>query len=70
MVNVRLVEGQECICSDADIYPHVVAPPKLWMQKNLPRFRANVPSLNELIGYGNFTNYLEIWLKDSQDVKP
>ena len=39
----------------------------LWLpiQKSLPLFSANVPSLNKLISYENFTNCLEIWSEDS-----
>ena len=33
-------------------------------------FYANVPSLNKLIGYVNFTDCLEMWSKDSQDTIP
>ena len=33
---------------------------------NLLRFYANEPSLNEFIGYVNFTDCLEIWSEDSQ----
>ena len=43
----------------------------LWLpiQKSLPLFSANVPSLNKLISYENFTNCLEIWSEDSWNIK-
>ena len=39
-------------------------------KNSLLLFYANVPSLNKLIGYVNFTDCLEMWSKDSPDTIP
>ena len=42
---------------------------KIWKLKKTS-FYANVSSLNKFVRYINFTNYLKIWFKDSQDTNP
>ena len=69
MVNVRLVEG---VGVHLFWYWHLSTcgyPSKTLTQKSLPLFSANVPSLNKLISYENFTNCLEIWSEDSWNIK-
>ena len=66
MVSVRLVSGRDR-CAFVLILTFI----HLWLpiQKSLPLFSANVPSLNKLISYENFTNCLEIWSEDSWNIK-
>ena len=50
------------------IISHSTCYPSKTLEADKPA-SSKVPSLNKLISYENFTNYLKIWSEDSQDIK-